>query len=472
MQNQNLRPFYVICATGFLLLMVVALQSNSAYAMRGRVVRQATDTATPIVVTPSVTATESATATETETETPTSTATETDTETPTSTATATDTETASPTPTDTETSTPIPTNPATATPVPTAPPPAQITIIKDAQPNSMQDFTFYGPFGSVQLDDDGGVSGGDDTLSTSYTFSVPPGSFNVSEAINPSWYLSDVTCSSDNGTLQNHTLSVTVASNDSITCTFINQRTAEITTTVFLDQDGNGQLGGSEPGVPGFEVRLYDTSDTLVQRFVSGNNGEVIFTRLVPAQYSLCLLLHAPNGQENSSGDLTIGNPDLQCQSINLQIGEFASVNFGLTQSQAGTPTATNTPTQTNTPTATDTPTPTNTATATATNTPSPTSTETPTGSPTATGSPVATDTPTATTSPTATATNSPTATETFTPSPTATETPQPTVTSTPTLAALNPNLPFMASSNVQYGQLEDINEPAQMQLFLPLLTR
>ncbi|MFN8443040.1 MAG: SdrD B-like domain-containing protein [Caldilineaceae bacterium] len=468
MQNRNRRPLYVAISALFVLMVMLAFQANAAYALRERAIQQVTETSTPIVATSTSTATETAT----ETASPSATASETSspTSSPTETASATTspTETLTETPTETATETASPSPTASATSTPTSQ--ASITIIKDAQPDSIQDFTFYGPFGSVALDDDGGASGGDNTLDNTYTFNVPAGNINISEAMHPSWYLADATCTSGNGTLQQRTLSLTVSQNDSITCTFVNQRRAEITTTVFIDQDGNGQLGSGEPGVPGFEVRLYDTNDVLVKRFVSGNNGEVNFTRLIPAQYSLCLLLRAQDGSENSSGDLTISNPDLQCQSVSLQPGDFADVNFALTSSQAGTPTVTSTPTETSSPTATETetPTPTDTPTNTPTETSTPTATDTPTGSPTATGSPTETDTPTPTNSPTETETPTPTA------SPTETETPEPTQTATltPTVVAFGPSQSFSAVSVVNYGRLVDINEAAQEQMFLPLLSR
>jgi hypothetical protein len=145
----------------------------------------------------------------------------------------------------------------------------------------------------------------------------------------------------------------------------------------------------------------------------------------------------APTGQKN----ITICNPDGQCQtglSI-LTVSGVATPTPTGTATPAPTPTATPSLTPTNTPTI-----PTNTPTATRTDTPTNTPTSTPTQTATATSTPTSTPTltPTSTpTIPTNTPTNSPTTTPTLTPTPTntPTTTPSQTPTNTPTIPTNTP---------------------------------
>lgn len=237
------------------------------------------------------------------------------------------------------TETPIATAP-TSTPIATAPADeGRITIIKEAQPKSEQDFTFYGPTGKFILDDDNGVEGANDEFSNTTTINVPAGRHNLSEAMNLSWYLAEINCSVDGTERVQRTVAVSVGAGEEVTCTFVNQRRVEILANVFLDSDGNGQQDAGESGVSGFEVRLYEGSDLLNHRIVSDGGGQALFTRRIPGDYKVCLLLHADDGSNNSDGDLTINNPDLRCQSVSLQPGQSVQVDFGLSADEVGLPT-------------------------------------------------------------------------------------------------------------------------------------
>lgn len=261
------------------------------------------------------------------------------------------------------TATPIATAP-TSTPIATAPAnEGRITIIKEAQPKSMQDFTFYGPKGMFMLDDDNGVDGEDDEFTNRFTISVPAGRHTLSEAMNPSWYLAEINCSVDGTERVQRSIALTVATGEEVTCTFVNQHRVELLANVFLDSNGNGEQDAGESGVSGFEVRLYEGADLLNHRIVSDASGRALFTRRIPGDYKVCLLLHAEDGSDNSKGDLTINNPDLRCQSVSLQPGQSVQVDFGLSTDEAGLPTpiptAPATPTAVPTAPPTETPVPT-----------------------------------------------------------------------------------------------------------------
>ena len=100
-----------------------------------------------------------------------------------------------------------------------------VKVVKDAQPNDPQDFSFSAAGGlspsSFQLDDDGDNS---NALSNQRTFVVGPGSgYSVSETVPSGWLLSSATCS-DGSPVSN----IDVSSGEVVTCTFTNQRPATV----------------------------------------------------------------------------------------------------------------------------------------------------------------------------------------------------------------------------------------------------
>lgn len=115
-----------------------------------------------------------------------------------------------------------------------------ITIIKDAQPNGPQDFSFTAegqnrPTGmaSFKLDDDD-----DATLSNSATFeNIKPGTYTVTEAATSGWDLSKLVCTDSNGNnstgeVSTATATIKVDPKDTIVCTFTNVRkSAKLTLT-------------------------------------------------------------------------------------------------------------------------------------------------------------------------------------------------------------------------------------------------
>jgi len=102
-----------------------------------------------------------------------------------------------------------------------------IVIVNDAVPNNAQDFTFNLNNNSTisqnfQLDDDS-----DPTLPNSQTFSVPPGTWSVSEFDIPAtWRVTSLVCvdPTNNTTvdLSTATAAINLAPSETVTCTFTN----------------------------------------------------------------------------------------------------------------------------------------------------------------------------------------------------------------------------------------------------------
>ncbi|HSX68211.1 SpaA isopeptide-forming pilin-related protein [Nocardioides sp.] len=133
----------------------------------------------------------------------------------------------------------------------------EITIVKNAVPNDAQDFhfTLAAPNdlnAAFDLDDDG-----EGTLPNSVTYRVPPGTTTAAEVNIPDgWTLTDITCSKA-GTETANSVSVTLADNEAVTCTFTNSRTSTLEVDKMWVINGGAPVQeGSEPAHLGLGAQL------------------------------------------------------------------------------------------------------------------------------------------------------------------------------------------------------------------------
>ncbi len=142
---------------------------------------------------------------------------------------------------------------------------AGLTIVKDATPNDLEDFHFGGTLGAFILDDDQGVSGSDNVLSTSQVFTkLLPADYTITETQpNQYWELDQVTCVDANSqpfagmNLNGMSLTVTLGAGDQVTCTFVNvkesptrtqgfwQTHTQFTTAVFAGMSNTMTIGSA-----------------------------------------------------------------------------------------------------------------------------------------------------------------------------------------------------------------------------------
>ncbi len=104
---------------------------------------------------------------------------------------------------------------------------ATVQVIKDAQPNDAQDFTFTGTGSGIpssfDLDDDA-----DATLSNTRTFTITTfGSKSISETPTSGWSLTATSCQNGNGAPQSNA-TIDVQPGDAWTCTFTNKKDATV----------------------------------------------------------------------------------------------------------------------------------------------------------------------------------------------------------------------------------------------------
>lgn len=203
-----------------------------------------------------------------------------------------------------------------------------ITVIKDASPNSSQDFGFTtsgAGLSSFTLDDDT-----DNTLSDTHVFSsLGSGAYSITESAITGWSLSSLTCTDTTtqqpvGTIDGATASITLASGQNVLCTYVNtQDTATIQVVKQLSPT-------TDPGV--FDLRI----DGVDQATDVGNNGSTSeITVLTTSQHTV---------SEVAGTDTTLADYSSTYSCNNSLSGSGTSVGpFSVTKDQTVVCTFTNT---------------------------------------------------------------------------------------------------------------------------------
>ena len=190
-----------------------------------------------------------------------------------------------------------------------------IVVVKDAQPDDGQDFSFTAGGGlsptSFVLDDDA-----DSGLSNQQSFTVAPGSgFSVAEQATSGWTLSSATCS-DGSPVSN----ISVSANETVTCTFVNTPPVNGTVSGFKlnDLNNDNTVDSGEPRVPGWWVHAYvdaDDDDSLdADEIGSAVSAQTDATgtyslSLPPGEYLVCEATQAGWQQSPPDNVPGIGGP-------------------------------------------------------------------------------------------------------------------------------------------------------------------
>ncbi len=191
---------------------------------------------------------------------------------------------------------------------------AQLTVVKDAQPNDAQDFDFTAGGGlspaSFALDDDS-----DGTLSNTRTFAnvVPGSSYSLSETVPSGWDQTGATC--DDGSPVSN---IDFSAGESVTCTFTNRKRGRI--VVVKDarpddaQDFSFTAGG---GLSPASFALDDDADGALSSTRS-------FDDVVPGSgYSLAETV--PSGWDQASATCDDGSSP---SNIGVSAGETVTCTF------------------------------------------------------------------------------------------------------------------------------------------------
>ncbi len=161
-----------------------------------------------------------------------------------------------------------------------------ITIVKNVQPDSAQEFSYNSNLTSNNGGNFGLTDDGVNTALASQTFTgLIPGEYNAAEAAGlVGWDLDDINC---DGGANVSTSALGVAINllpgENVTCTFINLQRANVTVTKYNDLNRNGQYDPGEVGLP--ETALPGWTITLDgAEQITGITGTTTFSNVIPNQ--------------------------------------------------------------------------------------------------------------------------------------------------------------------------------------------
>lgn len=157
-----------------------------------------------------------------------------------------------------------------------------LTVIKDANPNSSQSFSFTTSgvgLSNFSLSDDGGIFGNERKTFTN----LLPGIYSVVEIADQynDWDLANVTCS--NGSLNT---AINLSAGENITCTFTNNLKGSISGHKYRDADGNTSTIDDRVTVPNWTIELWQGGSKL-STTTTDQNGAYSFTKLTPGNYTL-----------------------------------------------------------------------------------------------------------------------------------------------------------------------------------------
>jgi hypothetical protein len=201
-----------------------------------------------------------------------------------------------------------------------------ITIAKDARPNNLRNFRFGGSLGDFRLDDPGFDDG--DPYGSSITFDVEAGTYTVTEDVPNFWHLTGVGCAggSTNVDLPNRSVGISLIAGQHVTCTFTNEYGSILQVAKYFDRNANGQREW-EIGLPGWEMKLYDSTGAVAFAGTTNLLGKVNFLNIAPGQYTLCETQQS--GWFNSQPGTIDPTYNQPCYSLTIGAAQLWVVQFG-----------------------------------------------------------------------------------------------------------------------------------------------
>ncbi|MBX0327346.1 fibronectin type III domain-containing protein [Oscillochloris sp. ZM17-4] len=202
--------------------------------------------------------------------------------------------------------------------------PATITIVLDTQPDSRTNFRFGGSLGSFKLDD---ITPQDsDPFSSSKSFSVPGGTYTVTEQLSAAWSNANIFCSPPQGSIadlaQNQIL-INAAAGANISCTFVTQRNGEIVAGAYDDHNHNGQRDRGDAWLAGWQMQITSLRTLQTQTQTTNGEGRAFFRNLPPGDYQVCETLMAGWANVTPAGS---GQP---CYQVTVEPGQAVWARFG-----------------------------------------------------------------------------------------------------------------------------------------------
>ena len=211
-----------------------------------------------------------------------------------------------------------------------------ITIVKQAAPQSATNFRFSGAFlgggsgsdsqpsiADFYLDDPASDDG--DAFGASKSFSVPRGAvYSFSEAAVSGWHLMNIDCNpaaSATVNLATRSVSINTSAGNDVTCTFRNEQAGVL--NVRKHRESNGTLGQQAPEafLSAWTIQVKTTpTGTLVAQAATNALGKVSFS-LKPGSYQVCEVM------KNSWKHWV--NPNNLCFPVVMSAGGVTAKDFG-----------------------------------------------------------------------------------------------------------------------------------------------
>ena len=221
--------------------------------------------------------------------------------------------------------------------------PATITIVLDTQPNLPTNLGFSGSLGAFLLDDP--AVDDSDAYTNTKSFSVAPGAYTVRRNNATGWFLTNITCTPTGKTAINlfqRTAILTVASGDSVTCTYTVQRGARILARAFDDRVRNssnlGRRNAADPWLDGWAMNVFRAPNAPVANGWTGATStaglyQASFATLKPGDYTVCTVLPAGSWTPTTPNATNPDYANQPCKAVTLAPGQLATVLFGAYQS-------------------------------------------------------------------------------------------------------------------------------------------
>jgi hypothetical protein len=197
-----------------------------------------------------------------------------------------------------------------------------LTIVKDARPNSAQDFTFTRSFGSnFSLDDDS-----DSTLSNTQSYTnLVPGSYTVTEQAVTGWDLSSLTCVGADHQVNDNSVTVTLDPGENATCNFVNQKRGKITVNKITnpagDQTNFGITASGNGTIYGGAGRTLNTSTPVV--YEVGYGTYAVGETTIPAGW-------AETSNDCTALVIDVNNLERSCTIVNTKLARLKIVKDAL----------------------------------------------------------------------------------------------------------------------------------------------
>ena len=218
---------------------------------------------------------------------------------------------------------------------PAAAAPATITIVLDVQPNSATNFTFSGSLGSFTLDDSAPQDS--DAFTNTKTFSVPAGTYTVTEQPVGGYLDANISCNPTDGAiadLARHQIAINAASGASITCTFVAQRAGQIIAGKYSDHNRNHRRDKDDEWLNGWEMQLHSPFTSLVVPQMTAGEGRTTFTNLFPGIYTICE--QQQPGWQNITPNVLNATYNAPCYTVVVKPGQAVWTRFGNSTVAAG----------------------------------------------------------------------------------------------------------------------------------------